>query len=211
MNLSHPHEGLLSPSIAQVIGGLHQSMIPVTGRGLAAQLTLSSGQVNQTLIRLVRLGIVTFTNQPPAKLYQLNRESLLAQHLVGIVTAKSDVAGWLSSRLGPEGLRCDLAVIFGSFSRGTAGPDSDLDLYLAWEDSSLAAFPHLEMQVMDLAAEFFSRFGNAMNPIILKLSEVESSFSEPGGFEKNLAKDGTALLGAELFEKLKEPLNGARI
>ena len=206
MNLSTPYEGLLSPSLAQVILALHRSKSPVTGRGLASQLPLSTGQVNQMLIRLVTLGIVGYTEQPPAKLYKLNEQSLLAKHLVGIVTAEADVVSWLTERLGEDGLNCKLAVIFGSFSRRSAGVSSDLDLYVAWEDEDYEAIEYLELQVMNLAAEFYYRYGNALNPIILKMSEVESSFASPGGLEINLANEGTAVLGAGLFAKLKEPL-----
>lgn len=205
MNLSRPHEGILSNSIAEVIRALSVTGTPVSGRGLARRTSLSTGQVNQTLMRLQKIGVVGFVPQPPAKLYQLNPTNILTQHLVALVTSSEEVSSWISSRLRDFEPRCSLAVIFGSFARGDAGADSDVDLYLAWGDQVFEATSDLDLRISEIASSFYEVFGNELNTVIVKMSEVEASFKVPGRFEQALVADGIAVVGAELFKELKEP------
>ncbi len=97
--------------------------------GTAARLAgVSAAQASRVLPRLAAPGVMERRDVPPSSLYRLVRENLLAQAIVDLVELRGRTIERL--RVLEGAIRPALAsvVLFGSFARGEADAESDIDM-----------------------------------------------------------------------------------
>ena len=82
------------------------------------------------LDRLVRHGLVLAEPGNLGHLYRLNRQHILAPTVLAAIAARGELLSRLRTALDALGPSLTHGSVFGSFARGTAGPDSDIDLLL---------------------------------------------------------------------------------
>ncbi len=159
---------------------------------LAVLLEVDLGNLFRKLKELETEGVLKSEMAGNQRYFFLNKEYYLLKELKKTYEAKYGVVPFLEKKL--SHLHCHLpklkeAYIFGSFANGAFNPESDIDLLLVGEHSSLVAkrdilalqhFLKREINVIDITPEelkkkikqkdeFFSRIFN--QPIIkLKLS-----------------------------------------
>lgn len=136
------------------------------------------------LARLVGQGVVHVEAPARYRVYRLNREHVAVPHIEALTRVRdeivdrirSDVAGWTIAPIH--------AGLFGSFARGTAGSDSDVDMLLvrpktlaeADEGTWLAQLDHLDRhiqawtgnaaQIIDLTPATLSQMSTDADPLV---------------------------------------------
>jgi len=204
MILSDPTAGLLSPTLAKLLHALVSESTPRPGRELARIAGVSSAQGNTLLRRLTLLGIALETEQPPAKLYEINHSHLLVPQLRAILKGLDSLVEELKAQLDELPAVPEIAVLFGSVMREEDHEASDLDLYLVFGDSVAFDKGQLLESTADLSEVFFTRTGNTLNVMVQKMSDLRSNFEARSRFIENLLLDGRAIKGRDVLNQLKE-------
>jgi len=86
--------------------------------------------VRRELANLERFGLITGQKKGNQQYYSVNRSFFLYDELQKIVLKTEGVAGIIRDSLAQQGgIEC--MFIYGSFAKGTAGAQSDIDLFIA--------------------------------------------------------------------------------
>jgi predicted nucleotidyltransferase len=131
MDLSNPL-AVVTPTLDAAV---LQALAARTGWSSGAQVhrlggTGSPDGVRKVLARLVRQGIALASEHPHATLYTLNRDHLAADAIVSLTLLRGAVVDRLSRAVLDAPFPVLHASLFGSFARGEAGVDSDIDILL---------------------------------------------------------------------------------
>ncbi|MEZ0166427.1 nucleotidyltransferase domain-containing protein [Kineococcus sp. LSe6-4] len=140
---------------------------------------------------------MTAQDAGPAVLYALNRRHVLADAVLAAVGSSAAVEAFLVEQLATWEPPARAVVIFGSWARGEAGPDSDLDLLLvrddtvdadgAWGDQAHATGQALEALT-----------GNAVQFVQVTDSQLATAVREDQPLIAGLRRDGRVLVGPSL-------------
>jgi predicted nucleotidyltransferase len=137
VDYERPVEALIPGVQGRVLGVLARTSADLTMRAVAELAGVSPQQASVVIGRLVDLGVVERRDVPPASLVRLARENLAAQAVISISTlhrAAIDHLTELAVGIAPAPASL---VVFGSFARGEAGAESDVDV-LAVRPAGLA-------------------------------------------------------------------------
>jgi predicted nucleotidyltransferase len=130
----HPVEAVVGGAQGRLLAVLAKITAPLTLRRLASLAGVSPAQASRVLPRLVELGIVGRHEVPPASQFVLNRDNVAAQLLLSLGDSRSIALrqiGESASEISPEPVS---VIAFGSFARGEADAESDIDLAVVRAD-----------------------------------------------------------------------------
>ncbi|MFT4165466.1 MAG: nucleotidyltransferase domain-containing protein [Microlunatus sp.] len=136
MDLSFPLAAVTPTLDAGVLQVLAATTAGCTAAEVHRRLGHGSDEgVRKVLARLVTQGVVLVETPARYPIYRLNRDHVATPHIEALTRVRDeivtrirrDVAGWTiePSHVG----------VFGSFARGTAGPESDIDVLLVRPES----------------------------------------------------------------------------
>jgi predicted nucleotidyltransferase len=127
----------VTPSLdATVLQVLAATTSPSTGGEVARRTAHGSREgVRRVLARLVSQGVVLADARAGVTLYSLNREHVLADPIIQITRARSAIIDRITHRLSQWEPTPRHASLFGSFARGDADNDSDIDVLVVLSDT----------------------------------------------------------------------------
>lgn len=128
MDFVRPIEAIVPGAQGRVLAVLAETTAELNLRTIAQLAGVSQAQASRVLPGLVELGVIERREVPPASLFRLVPEHVAARALLAIARSTDfvlDEIGRLSGALPRPPLS---VIVFGSFARREAGPDSDLDL-----------------------------------------------------------------------------------
>jgi len=206
VDLTHPLSSLtpsLESSILEVLAGTEAALNASTIARLSARGT-RTGQW-PVLNRLVRHGLVTAEPSNSGSLYLLNREHVLVPSILSAVAARQEILRRLVEGLvliRPQVIVS--AALYGSFARGEAGPDSDVDLLLivapdvSDQESWIGQLNRLEDQ-------FLGWTGNQLEVLTMRQSDLPRLAETGEPLLESLRNEAIAVFGRTLTELLPEP------
>src|SRR6266850_4066041 len=147
--------------ILRLLFGLRQSELHL--RELVRQSGLSLGTVQQELVRLTRVGLVTARKNGNRTYYRANCERPVHRELSSLVLKTNGLVGVLQEALKDDDI--PLAFVFGSIARGETQAKSDVDLMII---GSLGL-----RRLTGLLSGAAEQIGREINPHILTLSELK--------------------------------------
>ena len=206
MDLSLPIRSVVPSARADVLVVLARSGKPLSGRQVARLIDgPKQWRVNQVLGELADSGLVLCDEQPPALLYRLNRDHVAAGPIEALANLRSelldrmrrDTAGWQ--------VPADAVWLYGSFARGQAGPESDIDILIVRNDSIDDDNPTWEAQVMSFREKVHAWSGNMCEVLEVSRSELASMEQNGERLIDELRKDATLLAGVEPRVMLRTP------
>ncbi len=128
MDFVHPIEAVVPGAQGRVLAVLVETTAELNLRTLARLAGVSVAQASRVLPRMVELGLVERREFPPSSQFRLVRSHVAARAVIELSRSRDTVlkiAGDSASRLPVPPVS---VIVFGSFARGEAGPESDLDL-----------------------------------------------------------------------------------
>jgi predicted nucleotidyltransferase len=195
-------------AVLQVLGRTNE---PLSGRGVAELVgdRASTKGVYLVLRALVAEGIVNAKEQPSAIYYQLNREHLAADSIDDLAHLRerlieaihADVASWPTAPYG--------AWIFGSFARGTAGSQSDIDILVARTSMTKRDDEQWREQLHDMARKVSGWSGNDCRVAEFSQAEFLHLFAKNDRLARELRRDALSLTSRRL-PVLKSSKDSAR-
>jgi predicted nucleotidyltransferase len=171
----------------------------LTMRTVAELAGVSPQQASVVLGRLVDLGVVERRDVPPASLVRLAAGNLAAQTLMSLAnlhTAAIDRMTELARAITPAPASL---IVFGSFGRGQAGSESDVDV--------LVVRPPLKVNEEDVWTDSLWRWedsarraiGNPVNIIEVSVEEVPTLLARKGpSVWRDAAREGVVISGSAL-------------
>ncbi len=128
MDYVNPVEALIPGVQGRVLTVLARTEAELTMRSVAELAGVSANQATVVLNRLVRLGIVERRDVGAAALVRLVRENEAARSVLSLVDLRQGVLARLAGEARKIRPAPACLVVFGSFARGDAHENSDIDV-----------------------------------------------------------------------------------
>jgi predicted nucleotidyltransferase len=143
-----------------------------TGRELARICGASPSQTNAALESLRDSGVVFREVSGRSHVWQLAREHVLRDALVGVFRAEADLSRILKLEVESliRALPIQRAFLYGSVVRGEGRPTSDVDLFV--EVKSGTEKETVENALSAASARFALRFGNPLSALVLDRAQM---------------------------------------
>lgn len=185
MDLSFP----LATIAPTLDAGVLQVLAATTAGCTAAEVHRRLGRgsdegVRKVLARLVVQGVVLVETPARYPIYRLNREHLAAPHIEALSKVRGELVGLIRSEVADWEVEPIHAGLFGSFARGTADAESDIDVLLvrsealvdgddvAWLeqvgrlDQHITAWSGNAAQIIDLTPATLSQMARDADPLV---------------------------------------------
>lgn len=164
MDLAQPLSSIIPTLDADVLTVLARSEQPLTGRRIAALARRGTHPAIQKILdRLVAHGVVHAQPAGPARLYRLNRAHLLAAPILAAVTVRETLLNRFREAIDSWPVPCVHASLFGSFTRGEAGPESDIDVLVIRPNDVADDDATWNQQLIDLERQIALWSGNTLS------------------------------------------------
>lgn len=185
MDLSFP----LATVAPTLDAGVLQVLAATTAECTAAEVHRRLGHgsdegVRKVLARLVRQGVVLVETPARYPLYRLNREHVAVRHIEALTRVRDEIFERIRRQVADWRIRPLHAGLFGSFARGAADSDSDIDVLLvrpeslaepdedAWLsqldglDRGIRAWTGNAAQIVDLAPATLRQMAHEDDPLV---------------------------------------------
>ncbi|TMK53388.1 MAG: hypothetical protein E6G66_02065 [Actinobacteria bacterium] len=128
MDLVQPVQAVIPGSQGRILAALAETSAELSLRTIARLSGVSIAQASRVMPKLVELGMVERREVPPSALFRLVDEHVASRAVLALAGARRTVleqVGRAASALAPPPVS---VILFGSFARGEAGADSDIDV-----------------------------------------------------------------------------------
>lgn len=206
MDFVRPVESVVGGVQGRLLAVLAEVTAPLTLRRLARLADVSPAQASRVLPRLVDLGIVERHDIPPASQFVLIRDNIAAQTIVALADARSTALqqiGLAASGISPAPVS---VVAFGSFARGEADNESDVDLLVVRPDDV-----HEDNEQWSDSLEAWRRqvravTGNDVEILEASTTEATDKLLESSELWRDIRRDGIVVQGVGL-DALRESVD----
>ena len=130
MEFVRPIEALIPGVQGRILSVLTETTADLNLRTIARLADVSVAQASRVLPHLVELGLVERRELPPSSLFRLVREHAAAGPLLSLARVRDVVVEEMGRTAGDLPVVPVSAIVFGSFARGEADAQSDIDTVL---------------------------------------------------------------------------------
>jgi predicted nucleotidyltransferase len=197
MDFSRNLSALFPGAHSIVLQELLRTPKQVTGRQLAMQLVdrLGKSRVSEVMQDLVRQGLVEREILGAAHLYSINKKHLCYELLNSLTQPVDLLLDLVTKQIGRWSPKPIAVVLFGSIAKGTAKPDSDIDLLIvrprtvsedddAWQD-----------QLFRLTLAVQKATGSELNYLDYSQAELTRMAKSGARLAKELSQSGLVAFG----------------
>lgn len=167
---------------------------------LARLANVSVAQASRVMPGLVELGLVERREVPPSSQFRLVRENVAAQVVINLARSRDAALEQLGAEAAALGVSPVSIIVFGSFARGDADEQSDVDAIVVRPDD----VPE-DDEMWASAVERWRRSaraitGNRVEVLEVGLSEVRTKLSSRAQLWSDVRRDGVAVHGVDVDE-----------
>lgn len=185
MDLSFPLATIAPTLDAGVLHVLAATTAGCSGAEVHRRLGRGSDEgVRKVLARLVGQGVVLVETPARYPVYRLNRDHVAVSHIEALTRVRDEIVGNVRSEVASWKIEPSHAGLFGSFARGDADSDSDIDVLLVRPDSlaesdeeawleqldrldrRIRAWTGNAAQIVDLAPANLGRMARDADPLV---------------------------------------------
>lgn len=180
---------------------LLKSQTQMNGREIAKNVGLSHVKVHTALKDLTKQGIVSMRSVGSSLVYWLNEEHFLVKEIIRPAFEKEDGLFEYISRLilkeisKPKPLSI---ILFGSFAKGSALADSDIDVVIVYPRSKNKAV--ISNELRDAEKKITSLFGNHLSSVPLSIDEFQNKLKKKDTFINEIIRHGKVIHGKSITE-----------
>ena len=202
MNLSHPAFDLFGENEGRILQRLAVLAEVTSGRRIHELSGVKSLRTTQQILsRLVAIGLVSLRLTGASNLYSLNRGHILWHPISQVLESPGKAETYITETLNQViGGRMAGAVLYGSFARGDAGRDSDIDILVVWAEPIDTA---TGAELLDEASERIRRItGNTAQMLPMTKDEVSALVAGDDPLIESLRADARSLTEGFDLKKL---------
>jgi predicted nucleotidyltransferase len=134
MDFVRPVEAVLPGVQGRVLAVLAETTAELDLSTLARLAGVSVAQASRVMLGLVELGLVERREVPPSSQFRLIRENVAAQAIMNLARSRDDALNRIGAAADALPLSPISIIVFGSFSRGEADEQSDVDVIVVRPD-----------------------------------------------------------------------------
>ena len=195
MDYVNPLEGLIPGVQGRVLTVLARTEAELTMRSVAELAGVSANQATVVLNRLVRLGLVERRDVGAAALVRLVRENEAARSVLSLVDLRQGVLARLAGEARKIRPAPACLVVFGSFARGDAHENSDIDV-LAVPPSEAQVDHGRWMAALGQWSDRAARIaGNPVNLLEATMDELPKLVRREREPWRTIVEEGVVLVG----------------
>lgn len=200
MDFVHPIAAVIPGAQGRVLAVLAETTAELNLRTLARLSAVSVAQASRVLPGLVELGLVERREVPPSSQFRLVRTHVAARAVLGLAAARDTVLAEIGRAAETLAVPPVSVIVFGSFARGEAGRDSDLDVVFVRppgvgedDDRWAASIEQWRTTVRALT-------GNPVEVLEVGSDEATSRFASGRQVWRDIRRDGRVVHGLSLNE-----------
>lgn len=200
MDLSHPIDSVIPSAHGAVLAVLARTDRPLSGRRTTELVggRVAQSRVNSILKVLTEAGLVLVEEQPPAKLYRLNRKHVAAEAIVALAGLRDELLSRMRTHLAAWPVPPVAVWLFGSAARGDGSPSSDLDVLVIRPDQVEADHADWTDQLDSFSAEVTAWSGNECAVTEYSETELNELVSAGERLVSEIQRDAIHLAGARI-------------
>lgn len=198
MDFVRPVQAVIPGVQGRVLAVLAETTAELNLTTLARLAGVSVAQASRVMPELVRLGLVERRDVPPSAQFRLVRENVASQAILALADARAGVLrhiGEAASRIAPEPVA---VVVFGSFARGEADSDSDIDVAVVRADTVDEDDETWWNSLERWRREVQAITGNSVELLDLSATEASRKLRSRAELWRNIRRDGVVVRGVEL-------------
>lgn len=198
MDLSHPEYVILGENRARILHRLAVLAEPASGRRIHELSGVRALRSTQRILdELVALGLVDMQKVGPANAYTLNRGHVLWDPIEKILASRAVVASAVEDTIREVTVGVVVsAAIYGSMARGEAGPDSDVDVIVVWEDGATEDQRDGVLEALEERVRRLTR--NRVQVLAVTNGELARLVEHDDPLIASIRRDGTTVTGVEI-------------
>lgn len=195
MDYVRPVQALIPGVQGQILGVLAETTAQLNLTTIARLARVSPAQASRVLPELVHLGLVERMEAPPSALFRLVDENLVGR----LVRSMTDLRYLALRTVGDcsalQKPRPERVIVFGSFARGEADADSDLDVVIVRpaaindSDSAWAA------SMVTLNQDLTRALGNPVNILEVGAHDFDRRLKSRSELWRSIRSEGLVVYG----------------
>lgn len=202
MLLDRPLDAILGQSSkVKILRFLVRSQAQLNGREIAKNVGLSHVKAHGALKDLTIQGVVNMRSVGRSLVYWLNEEHFLVKDIIRPAfekeeTAIRQVSNIILSKIKPT--RPLSIILFGSFAKGNASADSDIDVVIVYQNSKNKE--RMANELLEAEKKITLLFGNHLASIPLKVKEFQRKLKAKDRFINEVIRTGRVIYGRSISE-----------
>jgi len=188
-------------SKVKILRFLINSQAQLNGREIAKNVGLSHVNVHAALKDLSRQGIVNIRSVGRSNIYWLNEEHFLVKCILRPIFEKEARTFHLLSKLILKEIKPPLPlsiILFGSFAKGDASADSDIDIAFIYPDHKNKS--SIARELNEAEKKITLLFGNHLACVPIKVGDLRKRFKRNEKFIKEIVQTGKIIYGRSMSE-----------
>lgn len=197
----------LNPISAVIPGARGRVLEVLTGttaelsvRAIARLAGVSPAQASRVLPELVDLGLVERREVPPSSQFRLVRTNVASRLLIELSQSRHSALGQIggaAAALAPPPLS---VIVFGSFARGEADADSDLDVVVVRPDQVADDDDEWSASIEGWRQEARAIAGNPVEIVEVDRAEAARKLHSDSTLWLDVVRDGVVIHGLDVTE-----------
>lgn len=205
MDFVRPVEALIPGVQGRILAVLAETTAELNLRTIARLAGVSTAQASRVLPGLVELGLVERREAPPSSLFRLVRLHVAARPLLSLARARDEVIEEMGRAVRDLPVMPISVILFGSFARGEADPESDIDALFVRPAQIEESDEEWSASVEHWREAVRRMTGNRVEVLEVGSGEVATRLRQRQQVWRDIRRDGLVLHGARI-----DQLEGSR-
>jgi len=205
MDFVHPVQAVIPGAQGRVLAVLAETSAELNLRTIARLAGVSVAQASRVLPLLVELGLVERREVPPSSLFRLERTNVAARAVIDLARSRDTVLDAIGDAAKLMPVVPASIIVFGSFARGEAGAQSDIDAVVVRPDDASDDDDAWATSLEDWRRKVRTITGNSVEVLEISRVEAGSRLASKSRLWRDIVRDGVAVHGlspAELSESV---------
>jgi predicted nucleotidyltransferase len=195
VDYSRPVQTLIPGAQGQILGVLAETTAQLNLTAVSRLAGVSLAQASRVLPELVHLGLVERVEAPPSALFRLMDENLVGRLVRSMTHLHYLALGAVGDCSALQKPRPELVIVFGSFARGDADADSDLDVVIVRPDDIDDFDAAWAESIVTLNQDLARAVGNPVNILEVGANELERRLKARSELWRSIRNEGIVVYG----------------